>query len=465
MSTPPTPSPPWWRDRRLLLLVAVTIGLRLLMAAIWPMEKCLRDECMYMFTAERMANGQGMTASNGWIWAPFHVFLMAVMHKLTGYAGLLKIPQILFCGVAVVTIFRLGQRVTGERAALMGAWFYALHPTLAFFGERWWSETIYATLLLMALLQLHRARDGIPRRAALTGGLVGLCVLLRGVATYMLPIFALGMLWGRFRRKQAWIQVLAMVAVTVLVVTPYSIYASSKFNTFIISDRTMGQMMWLGNNDFEPITFDYGNGKLTDRAYKSHTGGGREHCAPKSRPVKRDRCETEAGKQWIRDNPREFLRRVPLRLAQLFNPNSFLTRHLRSGSWKGLPQGVDNAICVLVVIFSFVNVLGAALGAWTSKRSVYLLVVGLTTAYHLAAVASLAGLSRYRVPLDTLWIVFVGAFLAAPLSSLRQAMRPWWRPLGVLITLALLLALMLWFLPAGFPRWRVDFPLWAGWLS
>ena len=43
---------------------------------------------------------------------------------------------------------------------------------------------------------------------------------------------------------------------------PYSIYISKKMDAMVISDRTLGQMMWLGNNTFDPITFDYGNGQL-----------------------------------------------------------------------------------------------------------------------------------------------------------------------------------------------------------
>ncbi len=244
------------------------------------------------------------------------------------------------------------------------------------------------------------------------------------------------------------------MAAAVCAVAPYSIYASSKFETLIISDRTMGQMMWLGNNDFDPITFDYGNGQLSDSAYRRHTQRGREHCAPKTEPVERDRCETAAGKAWINANPDEFLRRVPLRLAQLFNPNSFLTRHLRQSGWKGLPDLVDELICLSIVLFSLVNVLGGALGAWARPRNIYLLVVGLITAYHLAAIGSLAGLSRYRVPLDTLWIVFAGIFIATPWPTLRRAFSPWWRAIGVLLTLIPLLLLMLWFLPAGFPWWE-----------
>ncbi len=465
--TPPSAGPlPWWRERKLLVLVLVTVLLRLLIEGLWPMESCVRDECMYLFTAERMADGQGMTASNGWIWAPAHVFLLAVVHKISfGYAPVLKVPQAIFCGVAVITLVRIAQRVAGERAALAAGWIYALHPTLVFFATRLWSETIYATLLLLALLGLQRARDGQPWQAAKTGALVGLCVLLRGVATYMLPIFALGLLWGRWRERRAWGQSLSMVLAAVLLVAPYSTYATHKFGTFIISDRTMGQMMWLGNNDFPPFTFDYGNGQLSQRRYDKLADQGREHCAPKEQPVERDLCETAAGKAWIRDNPREFLRRVPLRLAQLFNPNSFLTRHLRQGGWKNLPGFVDEALCVLVVLASFLTVLGSAIGAWSRRLGSYALVVGLTTAYHLAAVGALAGLSRYRVPLDVIWLPFVGLFLAAPAATLRSLLHPWWRLLGAVLTLGVLLWLMLWFLPAGFPWWETEYPLWAGWFS
>jgi len=466
MTTTPTDPLPWWRDRRLLLLVVVTVVLRLLIEGLWPMESCVRDECMYLFTAERMAEGQGMTASNGWLWAPAHVFLLAVTHKLSwGNAAVLKVPQAIFCGVAVVTLFRLTQRIASERAALAASWIYALHPTIVFFATRLWSETIYATLLLMALLGLLRARDGAQGRAAITGALVGLCVLLRGVATYMLPIFALGLVWGRLRQRGAWAQVLALCTAAVLVVAPYSTYVSLKFDTFIISDSTMGQMMWLGNNDFPPITFDIGNGQLSKRSYNGYADQGREHCAPKDQPVERDRCEAAAGKAWIRDHPDEFLRRVPLRLAQLFNPNSFLTRHLRQRGWKNLPKPVDEIICVVVVIASFLTVLGCAIGAWSRRLGVYALVVGLTTAYHLAAVGALAGLSRYRVPLDVIWLPLAGVFLAAPLTTLRAACSQWWRCLGMIGTLAVLLVLMLWFLPAGFPWWESDYPLWSGWFQ
>jgi hypothetical protein len=81
-------------------------------------------------------------------------------------------------------------------------------------------------------------------------------------------------------------------------------------------------------------------------------------------------------------------------------------------------------------------------------------VAGLTTAYHLAAVGSLAGLSRYRLPLEVLWLPFAGVFLASPLTTLHALAGSRPRLAGALVTIALLLPLLLWFLPAGFPRWK-----------
>ena len=105
---------------------------------------------------------------------------------------------------------------------------------------------------------------------AWTGILLGGCVLFRGVATYMLPIFMGALLWGRLRQRAAWKQAAILCVATMLTVAPYSFYASSKFGTFMVSDRTLGQMMWLGNNDFKPVTFDWGNGQLSGRVSAPH---------------------------------------------------------------------------------------------------------------------------------------------------------------------------------------------------
>jgi hypothetical protein len=479
-SPPPTPGTtgggafPWWRDRRLVILVAVTVVLRLVATAAWPFESCVRDECMYQFTADRMYHGLGMTSSNGWLWAPGYVALLALHQLVTGgYAGTIQITQAFVSAMAAVTIFRIVQRVypdpdpgdvppfdapafpgQKDRPALVASWLYALCPTFVFFSSSLWSETFYGLFLLLAMKHGALAREGPRKHAALAGFWVGACVLLRGVAQYLVPIFAFTILWRRFAARSAWASAGILVGCAVLTVAPYATYASLKFDSLVISDRTVGQMMWLGDNDFPPVTFDTGIGLLTDTLYDTVTGRGRKHCAGKDQPIERDSCETAAGIAWIEANPKEFARRIPVRLAQLFDPNSFLTRHLRMGRWHGLPQRAKEALCALVVLWSFVTVLAGGVGAWLKRGGSFRQNVVLTSAYHLAAVAALAGLSRYRVPLDTLWMTFAGAVLARPATTLADLRSSPWRLAGAVLTVALLLPLLLWYLPSGFPWWQ-----------
>ena len=45
-----------------------------------------------------------------------------------------------------------------------------------------------------------------------------------------------------------------------ITVAPYSISASKTHGGFMVTDATAGHVLYLGNNDFPPLTFDYGNG-------------------------------------------------------------------------------------------------------------------------------------------------------------------------------------------------------------
>lgn len=444
----------WWKDPSLRATVLVAGLLRLLPMLIWIDKPCVRDECTYIDLAQSLLDGNGMVGTHGWLWAPAYPFLMAVHEKLFGYPGTVQITQLLVAMASVVWLDTLARDHAGARAAAIARWMYALNPTLIFYTSSLWSETLYSGLLLAALVALRWARDGGPPRALLPGLLVGFCVLFRGVATYMLPIFVVALLWERWRDAAAWRAGAACALAAVLTVAPYSVYASTKFGDLVVADRTLGQMMYLGNNNFPPITFDYGNGALAERAYARATEGGRDACPRDGNPVQKDDCEAAAGVAWIREHPGAFLARVPVRVAQLLTPHSFLTRHLRWGRWHGLPAWVDEGLIAAVVGFSFATLVGGTLGWFTRGRGWYAAAAGLIVLYHVAAIAVLAGLSRYRVPLEPLWLVFAGGFFAEP----RAAWRTLWNGstrsvLGVFVTV-LLLAHMLRYLPAGWPTWR-----------
>ena len=145
---------------------------------------------------------------------------------------------------------------------------------------------------------------------------------------------------------------------------------------------------------------------------------------------------------------------MPLRVAQLVTPHSFLTRNLRWGRWRGLPDWMDEALIVTVAGFSFATLVGGTLGWFSRAKGWYAAGSGLILLYHVAAIATLAGLSRYRIPLEPLWLVHAAAFYAEPRAALKVLSNGSIRSIIGVFTVFFLIALMLKFLPAAWPWWR-----------
>ena len=97
---------------------------------------------------------------------------------------------------------------------------------------------------------------------------------------------------------------------------------------------------------------------------------------------------------------------------------------------------------------------GGAVGLAARARSGMGLVFNGILLYHVAAIAALAGLSRYRVPLEPLLMIYAAALFADWSGSMRRLresrLRAWITGIGLI----LFVPLVLWYLPAGWPWWR-----------
>jgi hypothetical protein len=443
----------WWRALDPGLRAAIIAGLllRVALLALFP-SGCTRDECTYIGLAESIVNGGGYRDSKvGWVWAPLYPHLLALCDVVLVDPHAMKGVQTALWPVMAWVMFALGVRLDGARAGRVAAWLMALHPTQAYFSGTLWSESLYTLLLMGTVLGVLRARDHGPASAAWPGALLGLGILSRGVATYVGPLLWVGLLWpggGPAVRRARHVVVFALA--TAVVVAPYSLWASARFGGFMISDATMGQMMWLGNNDFEPVTFDYGNGLLASRVYDAHTDKGRPHCSDALPPAQWNACETANGVAWIKENPEAFVRRMPLRVAQLVNPHTFVTRQVRWGKWDLLPWALRELVVLWVAAWSFFVMIGGTIAICLVGRGPYLWIAASTVAYHVAAIAALAGLSRYRVPLEPLWMLPLAVALANPAAA-RAGLKQPIRVVAAVLLVAALLPLMLWFFPTGFP--------------
>lgn len=442
---------PWFKDIGLRWALLVGFWFRVFPLARWQDTDCVRDACAYLGLAKLMAAGQGMTLNTSdspWLWAPGYPAFLAAHQKLFGFAEVAVLTQCLLAGASQVLAFLLMREHLDRRAGLAAAWLLGLSPTLAFFAGAFWSETLYIFLLLLGLWSLDRARQGPAWRGLLVGGLVGLVMLVKGAALYVLPIFLLGLLWGRFRERKAWLSAGALLLGAGLAVAPYSLHATQKFGGFVLTERTQGHNLWTAYNDFEPNAFDWGVGVLDKGATRALREEGRPHCDTSLSIVEWDRCETRNALDWIREHPDLVLQRIPRRLTQLFNPNSFLTRHVRTGRWLGLNPALGEGLLLSTIAASALAVFGGLLGSLGRGRGWLLFTLSALVLYHCALGGALTGLTRFRVPADALGLLYAGALLAAPRQTLA-GLEGWRRWLAVGLAL-LLLPLMGWLAVPGY---------------
>ena len=134
--------------------------------------------------AERMVAGEGMTASNGWIWAPGYPVLVALHGALFTNGMIIKGTQVIASMYIIVLMFRLGARLFSPRAGYVAAWLYALSPTQIFFAQSLWRSAFMAACCCLRCGPLstapnHRATNRLVSAASRWLGpiLLGGCVL------------------------------------------------------------------------------------------------------------------------------------------------------------------------------------------------------------------------------------------------------------------------------------------------
>jgi 4-amino-4-deoxy-L-arabinose transferase-like glycosyltransferase len=453
----------WLRDPWLVAALVAGLVVRVLPLMLFLQFECIRDECIYRTMAADIANGQGLTLSDkGWLPSPGYPYLLAWSKVLFDSMQPVKLLQIVLSLVSVALVYGIGREVADRRVARISAFLLALNPTIAWFTNTMWIETIYIFFLLSsAYAMLIAWRNGRWGPAVVSGIFLGGAVLFRGVATYLPPFWILAMLypvdgdvrpaaWWRSLRHR-WRHVIAFLVAAVLVVAPYSIYASRTYGGFLVTDATVGHVLHLGNNDYPPLTFDFGNGMLTEPLYAKWRNTGRKFCDRNVPPTQSSQCEVEAAVAWIRAHPDTFVARIPLRLAQMLNPNSFLTRHVRWGYWPGLPWWAKETIAVTIVLFSVSLCTFGTLAAWARARGPYAMMAVGTTLYTLLTIMIMYGMTRFRLPLEALWTVYLAMFLANPKRTFAALWASSWRLAGALITLPAIVVLICWFLPTGFP--------------
>src|SRR5262245_36704957 len=434
--------------RPALAVFAVALAFRL--AALWAARdaELVLDEQTYALRAEALLEGRGFLGSyQSWVrhdaskpadlpqypgaWQPpaYTAFIAAVM-ALSGRSLLaVKLAQVLLGSLSVLLVLDLGRSWFGESAGRAAAWFAALYPNLIAFTHYLWSETLFIFLLLAGLVALSR-QGGPPRvRAALlAGALFGLAALTRAPIAYFLPVLSAWILFVHRGQRRAALAAAALVpAAAFLVILPWTLRNTLLHGGFVLIETNGPYNLWRGN----------GPGAFEDRCSPDvpHYPWPFE-CIPLS-PVgnryawvliadvkralgKEDPSDLEviryaqrAAWDEIRAHPATFVRRIGPRLADMWNPTSFLVRHLYVGAYGPVPAPIATLLAWWAMLAYLAAAVLALAGAWLERRSPLTWLVALLVLLCPGITALSFGLTRFRLPLEPLLIVLAGAALAA----------------------------------------------------
>ncbi len=225
------PEPARGKLTPLLAILSLAFAVRLA-AVLWLNETVpYSDFLYYHLAAEKIVENWGFffDASQaqyygkfGW-WPPLYPFSIASLYAVLGVDHRVVVfAQVLLGTLLCWLVYRIGQRVAGERVGLVAALLVAINPTFVFMTNLLASENLFTVLLAWAVLLAVR-----PWRSArmhlITGVLFGLAALTRAIGL-MVPAIAALWLHGRAPDRRAWLLSMAwLLAGSAVTIAPWTV--------------------------------------------------------------------------------------------------------------------------------------------------------------------------------------------------------------------------------------------------
>jgi 4-amino-4-deoxy-L-arabinose transferase-like glycosyltransferase len=417
----------------LLLVLLVAALLRVASALTLGDVTALHgDEGYYVRAARSLAAGAGYP---GALRPPGYPAFLAGAFALTGDSlRAARLAQVAVALAGIAALFALVRRRFGTGAATLSALLCALHPTLVFYGHVFWSETLVATLLLVALDLLDRFASGGGETWLVAAGLVlGAAVLTRDMLLFFVPVVALWVAWAdRGAALRAVVRRAALVVVPVaLVLLPW----------MARNHALTGRLFVLSTNSWFPIAV--GNLIPRDRVLgmgEENRAFNREFAALAGDELAQNALARAAALRAIAERqPGWIVRKLVRNTYYLFSTASQTRRFVKEDwvapGWRGFTRrlsAVEAAFYVLQMVLGLV-----ALWLVPGGR-IKVLVVALLL-FHWGVYVVANATNRFRVPLLPLFVLYVGPLLT---GAVVPRPRPRWRVAGAAACLAAFLAIV-----------------------
>ncbi|MFI5111244.1 MAG: glycosyltransferase family 39 protein [Terriglobales bacterium] len=336
----------WLRSPALWMVVlafAVRIGF-MVAAHTYLFERYRVDEYSYFNEttniARSIAEGRGFSSPFGaaytgptsWI-APVYPYLCALFFELFGVfstnaAVALLILQSLISALTCVPILGIAERTVGRRAGLVAALLWAGFPWFSKWAVCWVWEISLSTLLFTCLFW-YALRLSEPASGKLWLGFGALWGIALLVNPALLPLLPASLVWCGFQIHRAggkWVKpALLALAACVLVISPWLVRNRVVFGEWAFLRSNFGFEFWLGN-----------------ARYATPRGWIRQHPAGNSDELARYkamgepayvRWKLQDALAWVRQSPREFVKRTARRAAYFWDGSGMAYRPAMARYW------------------------------------------------------------------------------------------------------------------------------------
>lgn len=382
------------------------------------------DAADYTSIAMSIANGDGYPPSEaaggggaGAIWPPGYPAFLAAVFEVSG-EGLLaaRLVQALLGTLTVALIGVLAGILFGRLAGIAAVGIAAVYPEFVLTDSAILSETLFVPLTLGAAIAACLYRRSVQgwRWAAVAGGLTGLAILTRQNAFLLLVPLILLMWQSERDTRQRVVGAVLVVAISALVVLPWTIRNAVEFGTFVPVSTQSGIVLAGTYNEQSRTDSEFPGAWRPPNSVPDY--------APLFRDETLDEAELDAE---LRARALDFLADHPVYPLSVGWHNMARLLHLGGDEFEAFQAADRNLTAKEADIgrFSFyVLALMAFGGAITpiARRApwpIWLIPVSF------AAVSLAQGMVRYRVPMDPYFVLLAACLVASILVRTDQARR------------------------------------------
>lgn len=353
--------------------------------------------------AWNLAQGHGYRGISADVTDPNHLtayrppvpsMVWAALYFIFGHhVGIVRVAHCLIGAATILLVYEIGRRCYSDSVGLLAAALFTIYPYSLLIATVLEAESISLALFLSYIVvSLQFAEKPTWLRATGAGLLLGLTLLARAWAVFMLPLAGCWALWQFRGRWREMLQALLIPTAAVLTLVPWTIRNYMVFHAFIPFSTMGGSALLQANNRVvvtDPLYFGY---TVWDTKIPEY----RDALRAPNDELERDRVANRLAVEWLKANPDKWWFLAREKLTRAFSP--FLKAHVPAFyRWSMLLSW--GPVLVLFALAFFPTLIGHLRNrqpAWLLHLAIVHFVLN-TIPFH--------GLARYRYSIEPFCLI------------------------------------------------------------